>query len=57
MVMMTYVIQAGTGFREIPDSGNTACSLMPESSNDHVTGSGIISPGQVRIRSCSSQVK
>ena len=34
MVMMTSVTQADTGFREIPDRGNAACSLMPESSND-----------------------
>ena len=34
MVMMTFVTQAGIGFREISDRGNAACSLMPESSND-----------------------
>ena len=51
MVMMTYVSQAGTGFREIPDRGNAACSLMPESSNDqcHQIGNHISRSGANQI--------
>jgi hypothetical protein len=51
MVMMTYVSQAGTGFREIPDWGDAAYSLMPEFSNDqcHRIGNTIAWSGANQI--------
>ena len=48
MVMMTSVMQAGIGFREIPDPGNAACSLMPESSNDLCNQTGTNPSGSGR---------
>jgi hypothetical protein len=57
MVMMTSVTQAGFGFREIPDPGNAACSLMPEASNDqcYQTGTNPFRSGR-NFKSCSLQV-